>query len=205
MRQVARFPVLAALLCGCGNNPLFGILGPSGGGNGAASSTPSTIGFTAVYILASVSPTPFVPAAGIAQKSVIGQCVDIRGDGTMIQSIVYTQDNPAQITRETDTWTYTLSASNIVTKDPLAGAAATAADWRKVRRVNMGEAPGGKLKIRSTKYEREFTLVRLPRVFAIWRPEYSSTRTIPESAQTARSQSLVCCLYRAGATKTGFP
>jgi hypothetical protein len=102
---------------GCGNNPLFGELGTSSGGN-----NPAPQGFSAQYILASVAPSPFVPAAGIAQKSVIGQCVDIKSDGTMVQSILYTQDSPAQLTRETDTWTYTLSGSNIVTQDPLSTA-----------------------------------------------------------------------------------
>jgi hypothetical protein len=97
---------------------LFGELGT--GGNGGNNPTPQA--FAAQYILASVAPTPFVPAVGIAQKSVIGQCVDIKSDGTMVQSILYTQDSPAQITRETDTWRYTLSGANIVTQDPLSPA-----------------------------------------------------------------------------------
>jgi hypothetical protein len=109
---------LVAGVSACGNNPLFGELNTDGSGG----NTPAPQAFSAQYILASVAPTPFVPASGIAQKSVIGQCVDIKSDGTMVQSILYTQDTPAQISRETDTWTYTLSGSNIVTQDPLSTA-----------------------------------------------------------------------------------
>lgn len=115
MRRLCALALWLAVT-GCGNNPLFGELNDSGNGG----NNPAPQAFSAQYILASVAPTPFVPAAGIAQKSVIGQCVDIKSDGTMVQSILYTQDSPAQITRETDTWTYTLAGGNIVTQDPLA-------------------------------------------------------------------------------------
>jgi hypothetical protein len=116
----------AALFCACDDaGTIIGTAG-TGGSGGSGGTSPTQQGFQAQYILSSVFPTPFVPAAGITQKSVIGQCVDIRTNGTMVQSVLYTQDNPALIMRETDTWTYTLSGTNIVTSDPLAGAGATA-------------------------------------------------------------------------------
>ncbi len=123
--RALRWIGLAITLAACGDASAVGLDGTSGTG-GTGGSTPTTQGFSAQYILASVSPTPFVPGStAFAQKSVIGQCVDIRSSGTMLQSILYTQDNPAQITRETDSWVYTLSGSDILTVDPLAGAGAT--------------------------------------------------------------------------------
>ncbi len=113
--SILLFVVLAP--CACGNSTLTGV---SGSATAPGSSPAQQV--SAQYILASVQPTPFVPATGFAQKSVIGLCVDIKPNGTMVQSILYTQDNPALLTRETDTWTYTLSGSDILTRGPLAGA-----------------------------------------------------------------------------------
>ncbi|MBA3646491.1 MAG: hypothetical protein H0W63_09965 [Gemmatimonadaceae bacterium] len=106
-------------LCACGDSTLAGV---SGSTTAPGSSPAQPV--SAQYILASVQPTPFVPAGGFVQKSVIGQCVDLKPTGTLVQSILYTQDNPALLTRETDTWTYTLSGLDILTRDPLAGAGA---------------------------------------------------------------------------------
>ncbi len=116
LARALRWLALATALCACGESSLLGIGGTdgTGGTGGLGGSTPTAQGFSAQYILASVSPTPFVPgSSAFAQKSVIGQCVDIRSNGTMLQSILYTQDSPAQITRETDSWIYTLSGTGI--------------------------------------------------------------------------------------------
>jgi len=36
-----------------------------------------------------------------------------------VQDILYSQDNPAALTRETDTWTYTISGTDILARDPV--------------------------------------------------------------------------------------
>lgn len=105
--------LILVTILGCDASSIDGTL--------ATGSTGSTNaqGFSAQYILASVQPDPFVPALGFAQKSVIGRCVEIKADGTLVQDILYSQDPPAALTRETDTWSYTLSGTDIVVKDPV--------------------------------------------------------------------------------------
>jgi hypothetical protein len=85
---------------------------------GAGSPSGSNQSFSAEYILSSVQPGPFVPATGFTQKSVIGRCVEIKTNGTLFQEILYSQDAPAALTRETDSWSYTISGTDIFVTDP---------------------------------------------------------------------------------------
>ena len=87
-----------------------GTLPPSGG---------SPQNFSAQYILSSVQPDPFVPATGFTLRSVIGRCVEIKSDGTVVQDVLYSQDSPAALLREVDNWTYTLSGTDIMVNNPI--------------------------------------------------------------------------------------
>jgi len=108
----ARFLILLALL-GCDAASTIG--GTSGGLPGGSGSGG---GFSAQYILSSVDPDPFVPATGFTQKSVIGRCVDIKSTGSLVQEILYTQDVPAALTKEIDSWAYVISGTDIIVTDP---------------------------------------------------------------------------------------
>ena len=112
MVAVDRVLLLLAVL-GCGTSAVDGTIATGSPG------TPNVTGFSAQYILASVQPDPFVPALGLTQKSVIGRCVEIKANGTLVQDILYSQDNPAALTRETDSWSYKLSGSAILATDPV--------------------------------------------------------------------------------------
>jgi hypothetical protein len=100
-------------LFACDTSAVAGTAVPGSNGSSGAQN------FSAQYILASVQPDPFVPAVGLTQKSVIGRCVEIKTNGTLVQDILYSQDSPAALTRETDTWTYTLSGTDIRANDPV--------------------------------------------------------------------------------------
>lgn len=112
---IRRLPFLFLLpaTLACDTSSLEGTLARGSAGN------PGATGFSAQYILASVQPVPFVPAPGLTQKSVIGRCVEIKNNGTLVQDILYSQDNPALLLRETDSWTYTLSGTDILARDPV--------------------------------------------------------------------------------------
>lgn len=105
--------LILLVLIACDTSAIAGTAVP------ASSGSPSAQNFSAQYILASVQPDPFVPAPGLTQKSVIGRCVEIKTNGTLVQDILYSQDSPAALTRETDTWTYTLSGTDIRANDPV--------------------------------------------------------------------------------------
>lgn len=111
VRFGAGLQLLAAALS-CTGSSSETLLGTSSTG------TSNPQGFSALYILASVQPNPFVPAQGFAEKSVIGRCVEIKRDGTLVQEILYSQDFPVSLTRETDAWSYTLSGTDILARDP---------------------------------------------------------------------------------------
>jgi hypothetical protein len=112
MRAFRGLLILLAV-AGCDTSAVEGTLATTSPG------TPNPSGFSAQYILSSVQPDPFVPAPGLTQKSVIGRCVEIKSNGTLVQDILYSQDNPAALTRETDSWTYTVSGSDILARDPV--------------------------------------------------------------------------------------
>lgn len=101
------------MILGCDASPLAGTYGAGSPG------TSNPTNFGAEYILAFVEPDAFVPAAGFVQKSVIGRCVEIKPDGTLLQEILYSQNAPAALTREVDTWSYSILGSDIVAKDPV--------------------------------------------------------------------------------------
>jgi hypothetical protein len=111
----AQFPrsLLLLAIFACDTSAIDGTIG--GGTNGS----PTAQNFSAQYILASVAPDPFVPAAGLTQKSVIGRCIEIKTNGTLVQDIIYSQDSPAALIHETDTWNYTLSGTSILADDPV--------------------------------------------------------------------------------------
>jgi hypothetical protein len=115
MARAAGFLLLIALAA-CDTSAVEGTL--ASGTPGTAGS-PSVTGFSGQYILASVQPDPFVPAPGLTQRSVIGRCVEIKPDGTLVQEILYSQDSPAALIKEIDTWTYSLSGSVILARDPV--------------------------------------------------------------------------------------
>lgn len=108
LRWLALLPIL-----GCEVSAVSGVAG-SGTSPGAG-----VTGFSAEYILASVQPDVFVPAAGLTQRSVIGRCVEIKASGTLTMEILYSQDSPAALIRETDSWPYVLSGSDILARDPV--------------------------------------------------------------------------------------
>lgn len=107
--------LLLLLLPACEVSSVSGTTAGIRGGSGTGSSQP----FSAVYILNSVQPDPFVPATGFTQKSVIGRCVELKTNGTLFQEILYSQDAPAALTRETDSWSYTISGTDIYVTDPV--------------------------------------------------------------------------------------
>jgi hypothetical protein len=112
---IARFSgfLFPLALLACETSAIAGTI--AGGTNGSATAQ----NFSGQYILASVAPDAFVPASGLTQKSVIGRCVEIKTNGTLVQDIIYTQDTPAALIHETDTWTYTLSGTSILANDPV--------------------------------------------------------------------------------------
>ena len=109
----ARWAVLLAVV-GCDISSVNGTTVGASPGSGSGSNQ----SFSAEYILSSVQPDPFVPATGFTQKSVIGRCVEIKANGTLFQEILYSQDSPAALTRETDNWSYAISGGDIFVTDP---------------------------------------------------------------------------------------
>lgn len=105
--------LFVATMIGCDISAIQGTIPTSSPGTTGAQ------GFSAQYILTSVQPDPFVPAPGFTQRSVIGRCVEIKADGTLVQDILYSQDAPAALLREIDSWTYTLSGTDILARDPV--------------------------------------------------------------------------------------
>ena len=144
----ARWPVLLALV-GCEVASVNGTSVGTSSGSGPG----STESFSAQYILSSVEPNPFVPATGFTQKSVIGRCVEIKPGGTLTQEILYTQDTPAALTSETDSWSYSISNGDIFVTDP-AGFGSGPVTQR------IGSTTGGQISITRTLRNNGLPVIR---------------------------------------------